>query len=146
MGDTERTCWYVTSPLSTHGTPLYEHMQLEVIPAVLEQIQPGKRHTIVYARGLYSGGKDWQNKWPLFRSEWAKDGLLFFTDETGYIGKGVWSEIIDVLHVLKRPIYLVTVNGDYFPIDNLQRSGIVHFSGEDELSWHKYVRITLTEQ
>lgn len=77
---------YVASPLSTFNTPRYD--------SELQHLRAHFHHAdIVPARGLFTSNAEWKRGWPDILS--TIDALVFFADDDGYVGYGVWTELSD---------------------------------------------------
>jgi hypothetical protein len=77
---------YVASPLHTFDTPRYS--------TELARIRERFPHAeIVPARGLFRSNADWKRAWPAILA--TIDALVFFADDDGYVGYGVWTELCD---------------------------------------------------
>jgi|SRR5579859_2253570 len=125
--------WYVTCSLSMHEHPDYDRV-IQQIWSILQYIRPDDENKLVEARGLYSGGKDWQEKWPKVRDS-LTGGLFFTVDVDGYIGRGVYTEVLDTIKK-GLPCYLVMPDGNFFPITDF--SGPAFIDGPD---WRTYLFI-----
>lgn len=116
---------YLASPLTTYRTPRYDRM----IEAARQRF-PGA--TILPARGLFFGARDWLNRWPAVLETLA--GIAFFTDEAGWIGKGVFTELMDARDA-GLPIWVLTDDGA------VHSPYAFAISGVDEEDWRQYARI-----
>lgn len=77
---------YVASSLHTFDTPRYG--------TELARIRERFPHAeIVPARGLFGSHADWKRGWPGILA--TIDALVFFADDDGYVGLGVWTELCD---------------------------------------------------
>lgn len=77
---------YVASSLHTFDTPRYG--------TELARIREHFPHAeIVPARGLFGSNADWKRGWPALLP--TIDALVFFADDDGYVGLGVWTELCD---------------------------------------------------
>lgn len=79
-------CVYVASSLSTFNTPRYD--------SELVRIRKHFPHAeIVPARGLFSSNAEWKLGWPDLLA--TIDAIVFFADDDGCVGYGVWTELSD---------------------------------------------------
>jgi len=97
---------------------------LRAIQAKLPQISPNVTNKIVQAKGRYRNAQDWLSTWPKLCAETINGGLFFLLDDDGFIGKGVHTEITDVLKKVL-PVYLMTRDGNCYPITTLQGDAFV---------------------
>jgi hypothetical protein len=75
---------YVASSLHTFDTPRYN--------TELARIREHFPHAeIVPARGLFGSNAHWKRRWPDILT--TIDALVFFADDDGYVGLGVWTEL-----------------------------------------------------
>jgi hypothetical protein len=136
--NTERTpaalCWYLTCSLPMHALPTYDQMKAHV-ETILQHIRPDVEHRLIESRGLYQGAKDWLVKWPELCESTINGGLFFWLDTDGFIGRGVHTEIEDVLKK-GLSVYCVLPDGDYYPITRL--CGPAFIEGPD---WKFYLFI-----
>lgn len=135
--------WYVASSIGTFETPLYRRMGRAIEKAVRAK-HPEYAHSFIYARGLYQNSRDWSAKWPLLCTEQVTGGLIFFTDQTGWIGRGVHSEIWSVYRK-GLPVYLCTEAGELIEVPPSFESP--RFTYEfDRVDWTRYVLFTIIEE
>lgn len=79
---------YVASSLSTYDTPRYAR-ELERIRALFPHAD------ILPARDQFTSNEQWRRGWPeILRTLQA---VVFFADDDGYIGFGVWTELTAAL-------------------------------------------------
>lgn len=100
---------YIASPVSLYYQPVYK----EIIKLV-RRVYPDSR--LMFAKGLYHDWFEFINKWPRLSLE--VDELVFFVDENDMIGRGVYTEIEDMI-VLNKPVYLMLLDGTKIPFCNL---------------------------
>ncbi len=75
---------YVASPLHTFSTARYN--------TELQRIRTHFPHAdIMPARGLFTSNADRKRGWPGILT--TIDALVFFADDDGYVGLGVWTEL-----------------------------------------------------
>lgn len=102
---------YIASPISTFSNPKQYYR-------IVDGIKRFFVDAFVYpARNLYSGNHDWLNKWPILRD--AMDMLVFFSDKEGYIGAGVYQEILDMLFAGK-PVYYRDDSGNLHSTEEIR--------------------------
>lgn len=124
---------YVTSPLTLFNTSNYEYIR-----EITENMFPSCNLT--FTEGLYSGAREWLQKWPVLKLE--QDALLFFTDSKGYIGKGVYTEIRDMLAMGKPVFFCHTPTDRQYRIESLDASFPVHFDVNED-NWKEYARVEI---
>jgi hypothetical protein len=133
MAETSLEKIYVSSPVSLYDKPLYEEYRQQI-----KQLYPGAR--IVWTKDLYRDSQDWRNQWPRY-CKYATI-LIFITDE-GWIGRGVHTEIEDMLIAGKRVYYFH--EGQLLAVSSLQHdAGPVYFSEVTE-SWLNYCYVSVGE-
>ncbi len=103
---------YCTAPRTMYASTTYDEMvQIaeELFPSNLMEDEDGdlwgEETTVIESREVFKGGSasDWEHDWPRIRDE--ADGLVFITDEEGFIGSGVYREIQD-LKRRGKPVFL----------------------------------------
>lgn len=77
---------YVASPLSTYRTPRYDLMA-----ACVRRHFPGA--DVLMPLDLFTSNSDWLAKWPAILP--TLSAFVAFTDEEGWVGRGVWTEVRD---------------------------------------------------
>lgn len=111
----------------TYWTPRYEQLR-EAVRARFpgcDGLEP---------RYLFSDAAVWLARWPNLMGQLAR--LVFFHDGSGFIGKGVHTEICDCLLAGK-------------PVHYLDDGGILHHHTDflitdiDECDWQHYARVSL---
>lgn len=136
--------WYFTASLSVHTLPLYDQILSHIrdhLPGIAMERGDTEGYEVISARGMYRSGKDWIEKWPSVRQ--IIDGGLFFTvDDTFHIGKGVYTEVSDILK-RQLPVYLVAHNGAFYPIISLV--GPEYFDGPD-YTYYLSINVKILEQ
>jgi len=90
--------------------------------------------SLLQPRFLFGSNAAWLVLWPLLQPQ--IDILVVFTDERGYIGKGVWVEVQDVLAAHKHAYYLDDM-GALHPWNE------VELSAPNEGNWRRYARVTI---
>ena len=123
--------WYVTCSLPMHNHPIYNQI-MQHIDAILQRIHPDNENKLVEARGMYQGAKDWLEKWPKVLDETINGGLFFLLDTDGFIGRGVHTEVSDILKK-GLPVYLVMPDSSFYLITTL--TGKAFAEGPD---WRMY--------
>jgi len=119
---------YVASPLSTFHPESTYRVRINQIRSHFPTA------ILLAARDLFSDSGDWLRKWPALQHD--IDVLVFFTDPSGYIGPGVYREVVDIL-ALGKPVFYLTDQGDLIPSDQIE----VEFAGADDLSPVKVARV-----
>jgi hypothetical protein len=119
------------------NNPLFEEIHAR-IPTLLDTVNPGYENTFQCSKNLYEGSYDWRMKWPRLLEKEITGGTLFFTDLTGSIGKGVWTEIEDT-RKKGLPVYLITPDKKVHPFD-----AIAWFSNDND--WKHYKRVQAIKQ
>lgn len=135
--------WYYTASLSVHNSPLYDRILARIwteLPAIAMQLGFGECE-IISARGMYTSGRDWVEKWPSV-CETIDGGLFFTVDATSHIGKGVHTEVVNILEK-GLPVYLVTHDGAVYPISSL--AGDAFIDGPD-FTYYTYIDIPTLEK
>lgn len=127
---TQPSSVYLASPLTTYRTPRYDRMVDAARAAVTDA-------TILPARGLFFGARDWLIRWPAVLA--TLSGVVFFTDEAGWIGKGVFTELMDAA-AAGLPIGLLTDDGAVHPPDAFAITDV------DEEDWRQYARIMVAPE
>lgn len=107
-----KTVFYVASSVGTFETARYKRMSARIEKAV-KAIHPESE--FIYAKGLYQSARDWMQKWPRLCHEQVTGGLVFFTDEAGWIGRGVHTEMQCVFQK-DLPVYLCTDQGELIEV------------------------------
>jgi len=97
---------YVASSLSTYSTPRYAR-ELERIRAFFPHAD------ILPARDLFRSNDDWRRRWPELLT--TLQAVVFFADDDGYIGYGVWTELTDALDQ-NIPVRYLTPEGRLYEI------------------------------
>lgn len=115
---------YVASPLTTYQTPRYDCMC-----ATVRTLFP--HADVLPARGLFASNAGWRARWPALLPTLA--AVVFFTDDAGWIGKGVWAEISGAAHA-GVPVALLTDGGSLYDIGSLA----FHV---DEDDWRQYAHV-----
>jgi hypothetical protein len=117
---------YVAFPMQVYNTKY----SLEMCRRLYDLFPVGT--CFYYAASLYSNNDHWKRTWPYYREK--SDILVFFTDTKGYIGKGVYTEIQDMLRYEKAVFWLAP-------------SGLVlvdfvdfHLVNEGK-SWREYMKV-----
>jgi hypothetical protein len=144
MSKVQTTHWYVASPMQTYYTALYARMR-EVLPESLANTIHGP-FELHYAEGMYPNAKAWLREWPVLLRTQINGGTIFFTDASGYIGRGVWIEVADTLRE-KLPVYCATHDGKLLQVKTLavRSKGLVKFSAPNERDWKQHVKVTVCE-
>lgn len=97
---------YVASSLSTYSTARYEQM-----------IDAARSHypqaTILPARDQFTSTDDWRRRWPELLN--TLQAVVFFADDDGYIGYGVFTELTDALD-RGIPVRYLAPNGGLYEI------------------------------
>jgi len=126
--------WYFTASLPMHNNPIY-NQTVQNILSNLPYISPGSDNLIVQAKGLYRNAQDWLIRWPhdIFL---LVNGGGFFILDNGWIGKGVHTEIQDILNK-SLPVYLIS-EGKYYPIPSL--TGDAFAEGPD-YKWYTHIDV-----
>jgi hypothetical protein len=114
----EKLRWYFACSLVMYSHPDYDKL-LEYTATNLQRISPNTINEIIQAKGSYVSGPDWLSKWPGICRNIIDGGLLFILDNVGYVGKGVFTEISDVM-TKGLPVFLVDRSGVSIPIPSLQ--------------------------
>lgn len=115
---------YIASPLTTYQTPRYDGMC-----ATVRTLFP--HADVLPARGLFASNAEWRSRWPALLPTLA--AVVFFTDDAGWIGKGVWMEIIGAAHA-GVPVALLTDGGSLHDIGSLTFD-------VDEDDWRQYAHV-----
>lgn len=79
---------YLASSLHTYATPEYSRY-LNTLAGLLPDAK------ILPARDLFRSNDDWRHRWPDILP--TLDALVYVEDRDGYIGRAVYTEIIDAL-------------------------------------------------
>lgn len=77
---------YVASSLHTFDTPRYN----TELARITEHVPHAE---IMPARSLFTSHAEWRRGWPNILT--TIDALVFFADDDGYVGYGVWTELCD---------------------------------------------------
>lgn len=121
---------YLASSVSTFHTQRYHRMI-----AYAHQHYPDAH--IRPAQGLYSSSQDWLARWPDVLSQ--IDEIVFFTNEHGYIGRGVYREINDC-HLAGKSVHMLTDDGQLHSYDD------VELSEPDDTDWIQHVQTSIMRQ
>jgi hypothetical protein len=121
---------YVASPVSLYYKSLYGEYRQQLI-----ELYPDA--TFIWTKGLYQDSQHWLNAWPLHCRRATM--LIFLTDES-WIGRGVYTEIEDMLKAEKPVFYFY--ESQLHAISSMQGTAQVRFSEVTE-SWRTYCRITM---
>jgi hypothetical protein len=122
--ETERL--YVASPLQLYGTP-----RLDEAVQTLRALYP--EAVLLLPAQLFRGRQDWLQRGQAILRECTR--LVVVTDDEGWIGRGVWSEVATVLQ-LARPVAWCPRPGLLVPW------GEVTWSPPDETNWTRYARLS----
>lgn len=117
---------YVASPLQLHGTPLLEEavqaLQARYPEAVL--LLPAK---------LFRDRRDWLKRGHTILRESTR--LVVVTDDDGWIGRGVWSEV-EIALQLGQPVAWCPRPRILVPWEEVACSPL------DETNWTRYARLS----
>jgi hypothetical protein len=122
MLSVQKLRWYFACSLVMYSHPEYDTL-LQHAKTNVELISPDTVNEIVQAKGSYTSGPDWVSRWPLLCRDMIDGGLLFILDNAGYVGKGVYTEISDVL-AKGLPVFLIDRSGISIPIQSLEEDFI----------------------
>lgn len=117
---------YLASPLSTYHTPRYDRMCEHV-----RNLFPNA--TVLPARDCGFTRATWLPRWRTMLPTLV--AVVFFRDEAGMIGKGVYTEILDA-DARGLPIWMVDDAGMAHHADDLW------YGDPDEADWRAYVSVT----
>ncbi len=119
--------FYVASPVGTYRTERYDRM----LARIAARFPDGE---LVPARGLFASNDDWRRRWPVILG--TVDALCVFTDEAGWIGLGVWTEVRDAT-IRNLPVVVLGDDGAFHTLDSVR---IVAIDPED---WQQYALLHL---
>lgn len=91
------SCLYVASPIPTYDTIRYDRM-LSLIRHALPTTD------VLPARGCFADTATWLREWPAILQR--IDGLIFFDDGQGVVGRGVYHEVCTTMAAGKPTVYL----------------------------------------
>lgn len=120
---------YVASPLSTYSTKRYDRMLGHITTSFPEA-------KLLPARSLYASNRDWLCQWPDVLN--SIDAVVVFTDEGGWVGHGVWTELSDAA-LAGLPVWIIRDDGALFTLDGAQVVTI------DEDDWRQYALLHLPD-
>lgn len=123
---------YVASSLSTYRTPRYDRM----VASVREQFPHA---TILPARDQFTSNHDWRRRWPDLLP--TLQGVVFFADNDGYVGYGVWTELNDALD-RGIPVRYLTPNGGLCEIS--AEDGEIEVLAFRPWDWRQFAMIAYT--
>lgn len=128
--------YYVALPKTlVPDTPLYQEVQQRIERAAKALSGDEECKLTV---GVFRSVDEWQYLWEQYSDEWAQNGLFFAADEQGYIGKGVWDQMLDVLIRIGAPVWYVDAEG-YHVVATIAKSE-VDFTEPDESNWKQYTK------
>lgn len=119
---------YVASPITTYHTARYDLM----LNWITTHFPPQAR--LVAARDLYTSTNDWLRRWPNILA--MVDAVCVFTDEDGWIGRGVWTEMRDA-ELSGLPVRVIGDDGTLHTLDDARVLAI------DPEDWRQYARLYL---
>lgn len=121
---------YLASPLTTYDTPRYDQM----VNLARHQF-PSAR--LMPSCGLFVDSQDWLRRWSAVLTTLA--GVAFFTDEAGWIGKGVYSELCDA-DAAGLPIWLLMDD------DTIHAPDAFILAEPNEDDWRQYARVCIVSE
>lgn len=122
---------YFTSSRQTFETRRYDEML-----ALMRTYEKGDVDNITFTKSFYRDGDDWKSRFP--GAIRICDRLVFFRDENGWIGKGVYTEIQEAL-INGKPVYMMDNRGSLYNFHQL------HIARRDENSWSQHIRFEVKE-
>jgi len=116
---------YIASPIQTYWTTRYDDMVRVVGERFGDELQ---------ARYLFTSNSQWLDEWPHTLQNIS--AVIFFDDETGWIGKGVLKEINDAVQ-LKIPVYYIDDQFTFHAVDE--------FKIEEHVDnpWRRYAEVKI---
>lgn len=130
MEQAQQETIYIASSVSLYRKPLYDEYKKQLM-----QRYPSA--AFIWAKGLYGSSQQWLEDWPRYCEQATM--LIFLADE-GWIGRGVHTEIEDMLKAGKPVFYLYREYA--LAIPSLDRAYPVQFDKVTD-SWKAYCKVTV---
>ena len=121
---------YVASSLHTFNTPRYD-VELNRIRTRFPDA------AIIPARGRFHSNRAWRRGWPKLLA--SIDAVVFFADDDGFIGLGVWTELCDA-DERGIPISYLAPHGEFYDFND---SGDVQVALRP-WDWQRFAMIAYT--